>query len=85
MVVYLFVMSLLMPVRWFDIRCHSLCICSSLVWSLTGEARMFWLDEVGNSKKIVIKGKLARPASPLQSDVFVDVFWPNGIRLLIIS
>ena len=55
-----------------DIRCvfvlRSLCInfalVGSLVGSLTGEARMFWLDEVGNSKKIVIKGKLARPASP---------------------
>ena len=48
-------------VRGFGLRCSWIWIALFVDWplicSLTGEARMFWLDEVGNSKKILIKGQ----------------------------
>ena len=48
-----------------------------LAWSLTGEARMFQLDEVGNSKKILIKGKSFKrltPTNPCFVNVFLSMF-----------
>ena len=43
-----------------------------LAWSLTGEARMFQLDEVGNSKKILIKGKSFKRLTYLIVPCFAD-------------
>ena len=60
--------------HWLTFVVYLFVVGWALVGSLTGEARMFRLDEVGNSKKILIKGQLVRPASPLQIDVFSMFF-----------
>ena len=53
--------------HWFVVNWPSYC-------SFTGEARMFRLDEVGNYKKILIKGELALPPHPYKSMFFQCFF-----------
>ena len=54
--------------------------------TLTGEARMFQLDEVGNSKKILIERELVPPASPPLISMFCRClsmfFRPPCVRIV---
>ena len=66
--------------HWLTFVVYLFVVGWALIGSLTGEARMFRLDEVGHSKKILIKGKLVCPASPtLIVRCIFNVFSPNGI------